>query len=127
MNRREVIKSAAALGAFAALPLSASAAKPRALIMPDIRLAHTARKFAEENCWTTVYTHMMRIDRDPKTISTARTDSDTYRRWLAEFPPANGIPPHIAFSGAVVAGSGDPAFKRRWEQRTLAAIREGRL
>ena len=134
MDRRTFIATGAALAASTALPAIAAPVADVAdsdLIMP---VFDTGERTAVDNTLTYVYRIMTRVrirtseDGDEVwTFQSARVGSDTYNSWLAETPPANGIPPHIQFGGAVVAGSRDPLFKAKWEERTRAAIATGEI
>ncbi len=115
LNRRLFLGLAALLGLTSRT--GAAAPAPRILIMPDITAhEHGVTKTAQHNCWTIHHSWMMRWNLDTGQAQRAHVNSRAYRRWLIEHPPENGIPPHIQFGGAVVAGKGDPTFHARWER-----------
>lgn len=129
INRRNVLRGAIATSAILlapALPVIAEP-KPDWIIMPEFLFTERADRFAEENCWTILYRVMCRITPDWKGYQRTTVGTDTYRQWLRETPPENGIPPHIAFGGAVVAGERDPTFYDRWVARTKAKLASGEL
>lgn len=102
------------------LPLTTDWKSARYLIMPDYFRDNGRSKTQHDNTWTIHHQWMMRATPDnPFWGPMAHVNSRTYREWLEEggywqSPEEPGIPPHISFGGAVVAGRGDPMFKPRW-------------
>lgn len=100
-------------------PLTTDWKSARYIIMPDYFRGERS-KTQHDNTWTIHHQWMMRATPDnPFWGPMAHVNSRTYREWLEEggyWQSENepGIPPHISFGGAVVAGRGDPDFKRRW-------------
>jgi hypothetical protein len=90
----------------------------RWIIMPDIRLAGCSHQFhSTENNWITVcYTHMIRFRGVFEDLEMSTIYHRRYRNWLETYECPDGIPPHIAFGGAIVAGEADPTFKPRWNE-----------
>lgn len=132
LSRRHVLAGIGATAAALALPEAASAVpvtstEARKVIVYPSFMREESRRFAEENCWTYIHTMMERWDVSAGTIEFARVDSDRYREWMKEELPENGIPPHIVFGGAVVAGNGDPTFHPRWVERTRQKLISGEL
>lgn len=85
------------------------------VIMPDIRYMGSRQKTQHENCWTIHHFHMNRVWGFYDRFEYATVDSRRYRQWLETYPMPDGIPPHIQFGGAVVAGERDPEFLNRWK------------
>jgi hypothetical protein len=83
-------------------------------IVPDIRLVETQTRTRHDNTWTIHYVWMNRVWGFFDKLEIAHVNSRLYRQWLETYEMKNGIPPHIQFGGAVVAGSGDPDFHTRW-------------
>lgn len=86
------------------------------VIMPDIRNVEIQSKTQHENCWTIHYVWMMRMYGAFERIEVAHVNSRRYRQWLETYPMPDGIPPHIAFGGAIVPGEGDPEFYNKWKE-----------
>lgn len=121
MNRRDLLLGAA--GAAAAVGVTAGAAAPadapappkRFVIMPDILRCEVLSKTCHDNCWTIHYVWMSRWDTLEDRWQTAHVNSKAYREWLKDYDCTHGIPPHIAFGGAVESlPEGDPDFHARW-------------
>ena len=97
----------------------------RWIILPDIcRLDATDTVFDRNNNWKTdIYRYMSKFDTETKTfIDLAHTSTRKYRQWLETYQTEDGIPPHISFGGAIVAGKGDPTFHSRWKEYALATF-----
>ena len=125
MNRREVLAGMVAASAIAAMP-SQVATEKRSIIVPDIVRCGEVERIVCGDAYTLRYTHMMRWDVDTGQMALARSDSATYREWLATDPyyAALPIPPHIQFGGCVTPiKGGDPTFHARWQARTRNALR----
>src|ERR1700741_5558785 len=84
------------------------------VIAPDIMCCEIVTKTQHDNCYTLHYVWMSRIWGAFEKIEIAHVNSRTYRQWLDTYDMPNGIPPHIQFGGAVVAGARDPTFHARW-------------
>jgi len=99
-------------------PINRGEPRPRreVWIVPDIHHFGTYTKTQHDNCWTVHHVWMSRIWGFLERIEIAHVNSRTYRQWLELHPESfdMGVPPHIQFGGAVVAGKGDPEFKARW-------------
>ena len=92
-------------------------------IMPDFTMAECRTKTRHDNCWTLHYVWMVRFEGFFEKLQVAHVNSRVYRRWLETYPMPDGIPPHIAFGGAVEAGKPDPDFYNKWKayaRRTFA-------
>ncbi len=95
----------------------------RTIILPDIFRAEVCTRIRDtENNWITlVYQWMNRIvgegvfDPDSR-WQFAHTSMRRYHQWLETYHSDDGIPPHISFGGAIVAGERDETFHSRWQQ-----------
>lgn len=97
--------------------------RDRPIIMPDIMRCELRSKTQHDNCWTIHYVWMDRVWGFFDRVEVAHVNSRAYRAWLDTYPMPDGIPPHISFGGAVVAGERDPEFYNRWKayaRRTFA-------
>lgn len=88
--------------------------RPNIFIVPDIRMCETRTRTQHDNCWTVHYVWMNRVWGFYEKFEVAHVNSRRYRQWLETYEMKDGIPPHIQFGGAVVAGEGDPEFYNRW-------------
>lgn len=84
------------------------------IIMPDITWCEVRTKTQYENCWTIHYVWMIRFHGFFEDVEGAHVNSRRYRQWLDTHDMPDGVPPHIQFGGAVVAGERDPTFRARW-------------
>lgn len=84
------------------------------VIMPDICHAEVSTRTQHANTWTIHYVWMVRLDLDTGHIQRAHVNCRAYRQWLETYLLKDGVPPHIAFGGAVVSSKGDPEFHSRW-------------
>lgn len=127
LTRRTVLIGAGAVVATAALLPTPVAATPasKLIFLPDWR--SQVFQYIEENTITNLYNRMEVWDFPNTQLRIVRVDSPEYLDLIAKHPPENGIPPHITFGGAVVAGKGDPTFHPRWEDRTRRHIASGKF
>jgi len=68
----------------------------------------------ENNWWTICHVHMVRFRGFFEDMQFSTIYHRRYRNWLETYHMKDGIPPHIQFGGAIVAGEGDPTFHQRW-------------
>ena len=88
----------------------------RIVIMPDIVMADQVMRLpnVEKNWYTLVYRWMLRVDMDSGMATRTITSTRLYRQWLETYETDSGVPPHIAFGGAIESGEADPTFYPRW-------------
>lgn len=118
-TRREALVLAA-VPLIPAPAMAAPVAPTRYVIMPTVDRIERQSKTRHDNCWTIHYVWMTRgTVENPFFGETTHVNHRRYAEWLAEGGfdlEAPGIPPHIQFGGAVVAGERDPMFYSRWAE-----------
>ena len=128
ITRRNLGIGTLAIAAVSVIPNVAFAIVPDTVhIFPDIRFCESQTQMVEENTKTIIYNWMNKWNVTKGTWETRKVGSPEYAQWMIDHPPEDGIPHHISFGGAVVAGASDPTFKDRWYARTIEHLKTGRL